>query len=697
MRHASLLRGLQVAFAICWTAVFGLVSHAQTFTNVSSRLSDQDEANHGAWGASFVDIDGNGLPDVYEPGILFLQQHDGVFLSSLASLGIPLTKSAVFGSVFADVDDDGFPEMFTIDLSTANSVFYKNHKGFILADSTQAFGFTNLKQGQGTNFGDYNQDGFIDLFMGEETGKNQLFFGDGTGHFTETTHLAGIETDVRSYGVASVDFDNDGDLDVFIAACAPLSRELSINKFFQNNGDGTFTEIGEAAGVNDDLSSWGITWLDYDRDGDMDTYIVNMAEADGQSGHNVLYRNNGNGTFSNMALEAGVRGEQISFSYGTSSADFNNDGWVDLFVSNRAAPPYLFINNGDGTFTNRYTSSGTPLVTNNTSVAVADFNQDGWIDFFSGGDFGPQGGNITNQYSILMMNDGGTNGFLTVSLIQPAPNKRGIGSRLEVWKDGTIQLRDITAGDGFTSQNMDFTAHFGLGTATSVDSLVVKWPDGTRDRLENVNANQHLYIEKGGLINKPPSHFKAYQTLSQAHAGKAEADFNWETSIDPEGEPILYVVTVKTTEGKIVYESAPVETPYLRAEFEIDRSSFEYRWVVTATDGLHVRRSLNEENTLLVVGDAIEESVQPSSLALNAVYPNPFSNVLSLEILVSRPEDGIIELVDLLGRVVSSEKISMKTVGTQQLEVDTTKIPAGAYLVRLVSKTQSVQQVVLKL
>jgi len=398
-----------------------------------------------------------------------------------------------------------------------------------------------------------------------------------------------------------------------------------------------------------------------------------------------------------VALDAGVRGEQISFSYGTSAADFNNDGWVDLYVSNRAAPPYMFINNGDGTFSNKYAVSGVPLVTNNTSIAVADFNHDGWVDIFSGGDFGPQGGNITNQFSILMLNDGGSNGYLTVNLIQPAPNKRGIGSRLEVWKDGVIQLRDITAGDGFTSQNMDFSAHFGLGTASTIDSLIVKWPDGTRDRLLNVAANQHLFIEKGGQLNAPPTPFEVYESATVTQPGKAEANFYWEASSDPEGKPITYVVTVKTTEGKIIFESDPIETPYLTAEFEVDRDSFEYRWVVTATDGLHIRRSLNEARSFNVTGDSVEEEGIPSELSLTSTYTNPFTDQLSVDLNASVLENGVLEVIDLLGRVLISQKIAFKVIGPQRVGVDTASIPGGAYLVRLTTKSKSVQAVVIKI
>lgn len=161
-----------VALAGLIGSVFVSQSQAQTFTDVSQRLNYQDLQLHGAWGASFVDIDANGLPDVYEPGTLYLQQANGDFISSLPRLGIPLTKSAVFGASYADVNDDGFPEMFTIDLSSGNSIFYRNKKGLALVNSTQDAGFVGLLEAQGTVFGDFNGDQKLDMFMGEEKGRN---------------------------------------------------------------------------------------------------------------------------------------------------------------------------------------------------------------------------------------------------------------------------------------------------------------------------------------------------------------------------------------------------------------------------------------------------------------------------------------------------------------------------------------------
>ncbi|MDA1028239.1 MAG: ASPIC/UnbV domain-containing protein [Bacteroidetes bacterium] len=282
-----------------------------------------------------------------------------------------------------------------------------------------------------------------------------------------------------------------------------------------------------------------------------------------------------------------------------------------------------------------------------------------------------------------MLNDGGTNGFLTVNLIQPAPNKRGIGARIEVWQNGKVQLRDITAGDGFTSQNMDFSAHFGLGTASSVDSLIIKWPDRKRDKLTNVQANQHLSIQKGGTINQPPSKFEIIQIPMIANAGKAEANFFWEPSIDPEGNVVKYIVTVKNSEGEIVYESPSIETPFFKAEFDIDRANFEYSWVVTATDGLHVRRSLNVSSLLQVTGDAIEDGQLPERLHISSLFPNPVSGSANLVLHKPSPGNLTIEVLDMLGRVVIQNRWAYEASGSDVYRLDLTVLAPGAYAIRV--------------
>lgn len=675
-----------ILFLICIT-IPAINARAQTFTDISSRLSNQDGTLHNAWGASLVDVDGNGLVDLYEPHILLLQQDDGTFESSLEDFGIPIKiidngsftfpewGRSIFGSVFADVNDDGFPEMFVMDLSSDSSHFYQNIAGLGLEEKTGSNGIVIDGLGQGSVFADFNLDGYLDLFFGEEKGHNQLFLGDGSGGFTESTSLAGIDSSVQVYGVAAADYDNDGDLDIFIAACAPDPKK-SINLLFRNKGDGTFEEVGEAAGINDDRNGWGVNWLDYDRDGFMDVFVANMTNDPNRTAKNTLYRNNGDGTFTDVAFTVGVDGNETKLSFGSSVADFNNDGWMDIWVANLAAPPQLYVNNGDGTYTERFSTIGIPFINGALSVSVADVNADGWIDLFIGADRSDQ----FSFFSMLLENDGGLNGFITVDLIQEAPNKRGIGARIEVWNEGVVQLRDITAGDGFTSQNMNFSAHFGIGDTASVDSLVIKWPDGTRDRLENVQRDQHLHIQKGGMFNRPPSTFWAGEPVTTK---SGEWRFGWTESVDPEGADIQYVVNVKGPAGNLVFESAP--TSDLGMSAEIDTTGFGdtgFTWAVTATDGLHVLRSVNSQSHLTSINASVESADIPIRLNLDAPYPNP--TMATLFVSVELHDAGYLrmEVLDVLGRKVLEEDRGFSGAGKRIERLNTDVLSAGTYLLR---------------
>ena len=660
--------------------------YAQVFVDRSDLLDEQNENKHFSWSASIADLDGNGLPDIHEPGILYLQQQDGSFVSSLPEMGItyrPLPPPiagyegrGVFGSVMADMDDDGFNEFIILDIINDSSKVFHNAYGLRLTEVSPANGIDFRGLGQGAAFADYNGDGFLDLFFGEEQGSNQLFLGDGLGAFTEITSMANIDSNVQTYGVATADYDNDGDMDVFIAACAQDATR-SVNLLFQNQGDGTFIEVGEAAGINDNGNAWGVNFLDYDRDGWLDIHVANMRISflDTRGNANKLYRNRGDGTFEDVSANAGIEGNDDS--YGSSVADFNNDGWPDIWAANFGSPPTIWINNGDGTFFDFYASSGLTDIFRNLSVAVADINGDGWIDAYSGSD-DPSG-----PLSRLLFNTPRSNGWLTARLIQEAPNRRAIGARLNLWIDGEQQMRDITAGDGFVSQNLDLMAHFGLGASPTVDSLVVQWPDGQVDRWTNLNANQHLYLEKGGAVNLPTRSFQATSITSRIDGGDLAVDLVWEASQDPEGQPVSYTGAVRDSSGTMIHVSEPLQqTDY---SFRTDTTgvslSGPMSFAVAATDGMHVIRSVNKGVATVEGTDREAMDLVPARLELASVWPQPASGRVHIEVDSPDWTRGEWTLYNVLGREVVRRNVELRQ-GMQVVSIETTGVSPGLYLVR---------------
>lgn len=692
----TLLMRLLIALLLCVMTSVSAV--AQVFVDRSDLLDEQNENKHFSWSASIADLDGNGLPDIHEPGILYLQQQDGSFVSSLPELGItyrplppPITGyegRGVFGSVMADMDDDGFNELVILDIINDSSKVFHNAYGLRLTEVSPGNGIDFRGLGQGAAFADYNGDGILDLFFGEEQGSNQLFLGTGQGSFTETTSLANIDSNVQTYGVATADYDNDGDMDVFIAACAQDAAR-SINLLFQNQGDGTFIEVGAAAGINDNGNAWGVNFLDYDRDGWLDIHVANMRISflDLRGNANKLYRNRGDGTFEDVSEAAGIEGNDDS--YGSSVADFNNDGWPDIWAANFGSPPTIMMNNGDGTFTDFFTSSGLTDIFRNLSVAVGDINGDGWIDAYSGSD-DPSG-----PLSRLLFNTPAANNWLNVRLIQEAPNRRAIGSRLTLWIDGERQLRDIVAGDGFVSQNLDLSAHFGLGSSTAIDSLVVKWPDGHIDRWTSLDVNQQLHLQKGGSINHPPRPFEATSIASQFTGSELAADVVWQTSEDPEGQPINYTVAVRDSSGTIVHVSEPLQqTSY---SFSVDTTgvalSGPMSFAVSATDGMHIIRSVNTATTVLQGTDLETTGMLPARLALRSAWPQPANNRIHFEVDSPMWASGEWTLYNVQGREIARQSIELRQ-GTQVVTIETGAVSPGLYLVRFTAGSRDASRTV---
>ena len=672
---------------------------AQQFVDRSDLLDSQNGNKHFSWSVSLADLDGNGLPDIHEPGILYLQQEDGTFVSSLPDLGITYRHlpppiqgyegRGVFGALMADLDDDGFNELFILDIIDDSSKVFSNAYGLHLTEVSPANGMDFEGLGQGGAVADFNGDGLLDFFFGEEQGHNQLFLGLGGGQFTETTTQANITSNVQTYGVAAADYDNDGDLDVFIAACAQDARR-SVNLLFRNRGDGTFEEVGAFAGINDNGNAWGVNWVDYDRDGLLDVHVANMRISflDLRGNKNKLYRNKGDGTFEDVSAAAGIEGNDDS--YGSSVADFNNDGWPDIWAANFSSPPTIWINNGDGTFSDFFAAAGLPDFFGNLSVAVADMNGDGWVDVYSGAD-DPSG-----PGSRLLLNTPGTNHWLTIRLIQEAPNLRGIGARIQVWAGGERQILEIVAGDGFVSQNHDLSAPFGLGLYAAVDSVIVRWPNGQMDYWYNVEADREVTLRKGGTFDEPPGPFRVLEIVTKRQGGRLGATAVWDASTDPEGAPLTYRVAVKDASGRIVHISEALgSTEYI---FDLDTTGVDLsenlRFAVAASDGLNIRRSVNTASVWLE-GTANESwNDVPHTIRLDGLWPVPARQQLHARVSWVRPSNLFWQLVDVTGRVVSSGE-GHHPGGESVLDLDVSGLAAGWYAIRLRTDSDIIQKSVL--
>ena len=345
--------------------------------------------------------------------------------------------------------------------------------------------FPNYVFSQRSNFIDLNNDGELDAFVCHDVDPNVYFINDGSGNLSfyqgaggPISSGLGLHPDGGNYGTVWIDYDNDRDMDLFIAKCRGGSGNTNkINEIWRNNGNNTFTEVGSAANLDDPVQTWSSAWADYDNDGDMDAYIGASSNSDGT--HRLMI-NNGDGTFS-----AFIGGDFASAPFGIENApgDFNNDGYVDILTNGQIA---FNDANGPGVFpTFTLYSSGMP-----PSGPIGDINDDGFLDVFNGN---------------LRINDGNSNNYIKVCTIGQTgmgkTNLNGIGARVEIVTPGIgTQIRDVRSGEGFRYMS-SLNTHFGIGSDTSVTTLTIYWPSGIVDVILNPNINETICVTEGETLS----------------------------------------------------------------------------------------------------------------------------------------------------------------------------------------------------
>jgi len=322
---------------------------------------------------------------------------------------------------------------------------------------------------QRTNFIDINNDGNLDLFACHDVAQSHAYRNDGAGNLIFDTSFFPTLAVGGNYASIWTDYDNDGDQDMYLAKCrggAPVGDPQRINLLYKNNGNGTFTEVGAFAGVNDGAQSWSTAVEDFDNDGDMDFLLSNISDS------NRFYRNNGDGTFTDIYATTGIDTQVGSWELQT--GDFNNDGFVDFLWQNGRE---LYINNGNLTFTgyNIAVSEG----------GIGDLNNDGFLDI--------QFGNK------IYLNNPTAKNWIKVNLKGIRSNANGIGARLELHGTWGKQIREIRSGNGFSHQS-SLNGHFGIGDATQITKLTIKWPSGTVDTILNPAINQSILVAESSTL-----------------------------------------------------------------------------------------------------------------------------------------------------------------------------------------------------
>ncbi|MGH1365794.1 MAG: FG-GAP-like repeat-containing protein [Calditrichia bacterium] len=479
------------------------ITNAQMFTRILGDpvVSDNRYSEGSSWG----DINNDGLLDVFIPdlfienrNILFTNNGDGTF-TEIVNGPVVTDFARSTGGNFGDIDNDGDLDLFVTNWFSSDNFLYENDgngafnritTGAIVNDGGQSFGSSVI---------DYDSDGFLDVYVingafTNDGADNFLYHNNGDGTFTKITSGAPVNDGQHSNGNSWCDYDSDGDPDLFVANGGAFLVTQVDNVIYQNNGDGTFTEINpETIGIEHSYSSYG-NWGDYDNDGDFDLFVTNYF-----GNNNILYKNNGNGTFSKVTTGVIVNdgGDSVSSTWG----DFDNDGDLDLYVTNDFNENNnLYQNNGDGTFTKIISGDPSNDGGRSNGATWADYNNDGLLDLFV-----PNGQRPVTQSNILYLNTGSTgNNWINLSCVGTTSNRTAIGTevRAKAVVNGVPlwQLRQISGCTGFNAQN-SFNIEVGLGNAAQVDSLIIKWPSGVVDVYTNVDASLFYEAVEGTGLN----------------------------------------------------------------------------------------------------------------------------------------------------------------------------------------------------
>ena len=507
-----------------------------------------------------------------------------------------LLETTGSGVAWFDYDNDGWLDLFFVNGTRFSGIakgqeptnrLYKNNRDGTFTDVTIKAGLARSGWGQAVCIGDYDNDGWDDLFI-SYFGKNALYKNNGDCSFTDVTDKAGVGVNKTKWGsgCAFLDYDKDGDLDLFVGsyidfdvktaptpetgpclykgvmvACGPPGLTGGVNMLFQNNGNGTFTDVSEKSGIRKTIGTYalGVLVADFDNDTWPDIYVAN------DSAPAALYHNNGNGTFTDIGVEAGAAysGDgKPQAGMGVSAGDFDGDGWLDIFKTNFSGDTStLYRNLGKNTFDDVTFATGIGLNTRwlGWGCGFLDPDNDGWLDILlvnghvypevgkltteagyaqrkvlyrnlrnktyqdvtekiggalleptasrgcAFGDFDNDGDvdvviNPVNEMPVLMRLDSpapkdGGNNWIAVKAVGVTSNRSGIGARVTCITEEKTQFNEVRSGGSYYSQN-DLRVHFGLGKATKVKTIEVRWPSGKVSKLSDVAVNQVVIVKE---------------------------------------------------------------------------------------------------------------------------------------------------------------------------------------------------------
>jgi len=505
-------------------------------------------------GVAVFDYDNDGWPDIFlvngttlegfpkgkaPTNHLYHNNHDGTFTDVTEAAGL-VANGWGQGTCVGDYDNDGWDDLYVTYYGTNR--LYHNNKG-VFSEIAEKAGVAGAKKqwGSGCAFVDYDRDGFLDLIVsnyvdfdlstapapGERAScfwkgapvmcgprglpgaKNILYRNRGNGTFEDVTIKAHIDQTNGHYalGVTTLDFDDDGWPDIYVACDSTPSI------LYHNNHDGTFTDVAVTAGAafNEDgreQAGMGTTIGDYDGDGRLDIFKTNFSDDT-----STLYRNDGDGTFTDATFSAGLGLNTKYLGWGTMFFDFDNDGWPDLILvnghvypevdkfhlgSSYKEPRILYHNNGNGKFTDISNSAGPGIAeaTSSRGLAVGDLWNDGRASIVIS--------NMNARPSLLVNESKSQNHWVGFKLMGTKSNRDGLGAKISV-KVGARTLIDEVRSGGSYASNSDMRVHFGLGAAAKIQQVEIRWPSGLVEKFTGLAVDAIHVLKQGSGTTVAPT------------------------------------------------------------------------------------------------------------------------------------------------------------------------------------------------
>jgi len=516
-------------------------------------------AGYTALGASatVADYDGDGYDDVFVTDSklggknhLYHNNHNFTFTDVAEAAGVAGgndDEDATASSLWFDYNNDGRPDLFVVRFG--HNALYENLGGGKFKDVTKKAGLYRYSNAIKAIAFDYDHDGQLDLFVGSyfqpinifkpdsprffpesfETANNgggiTVFHNNGNGTFTDVTKKAGFNLSGWTLDMGHGDADNDGFDDLYIAC------DFGTDRFFHNNGNGTFTDITEKAIGFDTKKGMNVDWGDFDNDGLLDIYVTNITDDYMREG-NFLWHNNGDLTFTDVSRETGTA--ETGWGWGAKFFDYDNDGWLDLYVVNgwvsagkdsyvpdifamvtkpgidfadaRNWPPMgnkslsgyekkkLFHNEHGQTFRNDAARHGLDSTRDGRGIAIADFDNDGRLDIFVA--------NANSEPYLYRNTMPAGPHWVQFALVGTKSNKAAVGAQVRLTAGGMTRLQFISGGNSFAGQSSN-RVHFGLGDASKIDRMEVRWPTGKREVFTGIQADKlNRIVEGTGKKNK---------------------------------------------------------------------------------------------------------------------------------------------------------------------------------------------------